>query len=70
MLFCTFTKTIQIEITDPAESCFPTPNLEPQDVIRSGYHLQRRNGGGAPPPAFHTMAKDMSLNRGATRFTL
>ena len=27
-------------------------------------------GGGAPPTAFHTLAKDMSLNRGATHFTL
>ena len=26
--------------------------------------------GRAPPPAFHTLAKDMSLNRGATHFTL
>ena len=24
----------------------------------------------APPPAFHTLARDMSLNRGATHFTL
>ena len=24
----------------------------------------------APPPAFHTLAKDISLNRGATHFTL
>ena len=27
-------------------------------------------GGGASPPAFHTFAKDTSLNRGATHFTL
>ena len=27
-------------------------------------------GGGAPPLAFHTLAKDMSLNRGASHFTL
>ena len=26
--------------------------------------------GGAPPGAFHTLAKDMSINRGATHFTL
>ena len=26
--------------------------------------------GACAPPAFHTLAKDMSLNRGATRFTL
>ena len=26
--------------------------------------------GGAPPPVFHTLAKDMSKNRGATHFTL
>ena len=27
-------------------------------------------GGRAPPPAFHTLAKDISLNGGATHFTL
>ena len=27
-------------------------------------------GGGVPPPAFPTLAKDMSLNRGAIHFTL
>ena len=27
-------------------------------------------GGGTPPPEFHTLAKDMSPNRGATHFTL
>ena len=26
--------------------------------------------GRAPPPAFHTLAKNMSLNRGPTHFTL
>ena len=26
--------------------------------------------GRAPPPAFHALAKDMSLNKGATHFTL
>ena len=28
------------------------------------------DGGRPPPPAFYTLAKDMSLNRGATHFTL
>ena len=31
--------------------------------------LLERNWGGAPHPACHTLAKDMSLNRGATHFT-
>ena len=27
-------------------------------------------GGARPPPTFHILTKDMSLNRGATHFTL
>ena len=29
---------------------------------------QRRNWGGGAPPAFYTLTKDMSLNRGATHY--
>ena len=31
-------------------------------------NCQGQNWGGAPPPAFHALVKDMSLNRGATHF--
>ena len=34
------------------------------------YAEGRNRGGGRTPPAFHTLAKDMSLNRGETHFTL
>ena len=38
----------------------------------AGAQLVRGEGryGRAPPPAFHTLTKDMSLNRGAEHFTL
>ena len=31
-------------------------------------HSRCATGGGAPPPEFRTLAKDMYLNRGATHF--
>ena len=45
-------------------------------ILLYTYTRQGRNlvGGGrrgyAPPPAFHNLAKDMSLDKGATHFTL
>ena len=44
--------------------CFPASMAS--TVNRQGLTL----GGSSPPPAFHTFATDMFLNRGATNFTL
>ena len=37
-------------------------------LVHTGAQLRGRGGGA--PPAFHTLAKDMSLNRGVTHFKL
>ena len=39
-----------------------------RSIVRIFSFIYLRNGGGAPP-AFHILANDMSLNRGATHFT-
>ena len=39
-------------------------------VQTRGAQLGWGRWGRAPPPAFKTLAKDMSLNNGATHFTL
>ena len=41
-----------------------------QRIDRTGAQLGGGRWGRAPPPAFHAMAKDMSLSRGATHFAL
>ena len=45
-------------------------SVDVESVINfSGTQLGGRRMGRAPPPAIHTLAKDMSLIRGATHFT-
>ena len=41
-----------------------------RELHGAGARLGEGALGAASPPAFHTLAKDISLNKGATRFTL